>query len=60
MTNQSQNACFDARSVRVSRSRSNTTNTLIGRKLETIYEVPTDCSEAVEMLLREIDRKLGL
>jgi hypothetical protein len=30
---------------------------LIGRKLGSIYEVPSNSSEAIEALLRELDRK---
>jgi len=32
---------------------------LIGRKLGTMFEVPRDTSDAIDALLREIDRKTG-
>jgi len=32
---------------------------LIGRKLGTLYEVPSRSSEAIEALLRELDRKIS-
>jgi hypothetical protein len=32
---------------------------LIGRKLGTMFEVPRDSSDAIDALLREIDRKIA-
>jgi hypothetical protein len=32
--------------------------TLIGRKLESIYDIPSDPSDAIEALLRDLDKKM--
>jgi hypothetical protein len=32
---------------------------LIGRKLGTMFEVPRDTSDAIDALLRELDRKIA-
>ena len=34
-------------------------HSLIGRKLGVIYDVPPTCTDAIETLLGEIDRKLS-